>query len=163
MLWAVSCQQARSFTSLHYGMVPFWSREAVYHYESPVEGSENPGTENSKKRIILHPNFRRPIRENRCLIPADYVLVTNEDGNPYLFYLPNQQPLAVAGVYDKWKEDYHQPEFYRGFSVLTETAPEAFQSHGIQRLPLILSERQHKQWLSKETTLAEITQRNNFV
>ena len=66
----ISCRDNRPFSAMNCGLIPFWSRQKVVHYESPIEGSENPGEEFVKKRIILHPSYRRPILENRCLIPV---------------------------------------------------------------------------------------------
>jgi putative SOS response-associated peptidase YedK len=155
--WAVSSQNNRSFLQFHYGMIPFWSRNPVMHFESPVEGSINPGAERMNKRIIIHPSYRRPIRESRCLIPADYFIVPNEEGEPWLMFSATSKSFALAGIYDNWKENYHQEEFYQGFSLLTAPSGEEFRSVGIIRLPLLMSERVYKRWLNPETPLAEIT------
>jgi len=138
-------------------MVPFWSRKALMHFESPVEGSENPGSERLKKRIIIHPSFRRPIRENRCLIPADYIIVPNETGEPYLLSADPGKIFTLAGIYDNWKETYEQREIYQGFSILTIPSGAEFREAGINRLPVVLSERFYKKWLNPDAPLAEIT------
>lgn len=138
-------------------MVPFWSKKPVYHFESPVEGTFNPEPGHTKKRIIVHPSFRRPIRENRCLVPADYFITLTEMGEPYLVFSSATRTFALAGIYDNWKEDYYQKEFFQGFSLLTVSAPEDFQRIGITRLPLLLPERAYKHWLNPEIALAEIT------
>ena len=155
--WIISCQDKYTFSQFHYGMVPFWSKRPVYHYESPVEGSINPGAEKVRKRIIVHPSFRRPIRENRCLVPVDYYITLSESDEAYLVYSSVARTFALAGIYDNWKEDYYQKDFYQGFSLLTLSAPEDFRHVGIQRLPLVLSERSYKRWLNPDMALAEIT------
>ena len=155
--WVINRESKDSFSYFNYGMVPFWSRKPVMHFESPVEGSVNPGAERLRKRIIIHPSYRRPIRENRCLIPIDYFITPNEEGEPYLFFSNTSKTFALAGIYDKWKEDYYQKEFYYGFSILTTPSADEFQKAGINRLPLILSERVYKRWLNPDTPLAEIT------
>jgi len=155
--WVVSNQRNPVFLQFHYGMIPFWSRKPVMHFESPVEGSVNPGAERLKKRIIIHPSYRRPIRESRCLVPADYFIVPNDEGEPYLLFSNASKIFALAGIYDSWKEEYHQEDFYRGFSLLTTPSGEEFRNVGINRLPLILSERVYKRWLNPDTPLAEIT------
>jgi putative SOS response-associated peptidase YedK len=73
----ITCQNPHTFSTLTYGMVPFWSKDKILHYEAPIDGGQNTGNEpgNIKKRIILHPSFRRPIRETRCLIPVDYFII----------------------------------------------------------------------------------------
>ena len=155
--WIIINQHRYVFSLFHYGMVPFWSRKAVMHFESPVEGSINPGTERLKKRIIIHPSYRRPIRENRCLIPVDYFILPNDEGEPCLIYSLTSKTFAIAGIYDNWKEDYYQKEFYQGFSILTVPAGEEFRNAGFMRMPLVLSERVYKRWLNPATPLAEIT------
>ncbi len=156
-VWIISSHQKYCYSQFHYGMVPFWSRRPVMHYESPVEGSINPGAERLKKRIIIHPSYRRPIRENRCLIPIDYFITPNDEGEPYLFFSNSSKIFALAGIFDNWKEDYYQKEFYQGFSILTTPAGDEFQRAGVNRLPLVLSERVYKRWLNSDTPLAEIT------
>jgi len=155
--WILSYQKQFEFACYHYGMVPFWSKQAVYHYESPVEGSLNPGMETSKKRIILHPSYRKPIRESRCLVPVDYFLLLSESGDPYLIFSSATDTFALAGIYDHWKEDYYDKDFYKGFSILTVSAPEDFRNFGITRLPLIIPERKYKRWMNPDVALAEIT------
>ena len=155
--WILTYRKHFEFAHYHYGMVPFWSKSAVYHYESPVEGTLNPGIERTKKRIILHPSYRKPIRENRCLVPVDYFLLLSESGDPYLVFSSVTDTFALAGIFDHWKEDYYDKEYYKGFSILTVSAPEDFRIQGISRIPLIIPERKYKLWLNPEVALAEIT------
>ncbi len=155
--WVISRQKENAFSQFHYGMIPFWSSKPVVHFESPVEGSVNPGAERLKKRIIIHPSYRRPIRENRCLIPVDYFIVPNDEGDPFLLFSHASKTFALAGIYDSWKDDYYQKEFYQGFSILTTPSVDEFRRVGINRLPLMLSGKVYKRWLSPDTPLAEIT------
>lgn len=156
--WIITHQNDNVFKQVHYGMIPYWSRKPLVHFESPVEGSENPGSERLKRRIIIHPSYRKPIRENRCLIPVDYVIVPNDEGDPFLLFSDVSKTFALAGIYDNWKEDYYQKEFYQGFSVLTVPSSDDYRKFGINRLPLILTQRLYKRWLNPDTPLAEIIQ-----
>lgn len=153
----VNQQRQPVFMEFNYGMVPFWSRKPIMHFESPVEGSENPGSERLKKRIIIHPSFRRPIRENRCLIPADFIIAPNETGEPYMIFAETGKIFTLAGIYDNWKETFELREMYQGFSILTIPSGAEFRDAGINRLPVILSERFYKKWLDPDAPLAEIT------
>ena len=155
--WIIINQHKYVFSLFHYGMVPFWLRKAIMHFESPVEGSENPGSERLKKRIIIHPSFRRPIRENRCLIPADYIIVPNETGEPYMLFSDPGKIFTLAGIYDNWKETFDRKEVYQGFSILTIPAGNEFRDAGINRLPVLISDRFYKKWLNPNAPLAEIT------
>lgn len=153
----ISCKDNRSFTTMNYGLIPFWSHQRVLHFESPIEGSENPGAESFKRRIILHPAFRRPIRETRCLIPVDYIILLNELEEPYLIFSTVSKPFALAGIYDSWKRSYQDIAFYYGFSTLTLPSSESFSKVGIERLPLILSPNEYKLWLNPDAHLTSIT------
>jgi putative SOS response-associated peptidase YedK len=158
-VYVITCQQKHNFSILHYGMVPFWSGKKMLHFESPVEGEidENSESGNIKKRIIIHPSYRKPIRENRCLIPADYFIMPSEYGEIFLIYFTESRPFAIAGIYDSWKESYRDDNEYRGFSMLTVPANEILKKAGINRMPLILNSRTYHKWLDREAPLTDIT------
>lgn len=48
VVWIISCMGNKAFTSMNYGMVPFWSNRRLLHFEAPVEGSEHPMSERYK-------------------------------------------------------------------------------------------------------------------
>jgi putative SOS response-associated peptidase YedK len=148
-----------NFTRFNYGMVPFWTRQRIIHYEAPVEGDVAFPSEvdQLKMRIIQTPTFRRPIRETRCLIPSDYFIIPSSLGEVYLFFPNESKPFALAGVYDSWKANYLDEEFYNGFSILTTPSSPFLQSIGIERLPLVISHGCYKNWLNPESCLTEIT------
>jgi putative SOS response-associated peptidase YedK len=158
-VFVITSQQRLQFNMLQYGMIPFWSGKKVLHFEAPVEGEidlqSEPG--NLKKRIIIHPAYRKPIRENRCLIPADYIIIPSEYGEVYLIYFTESKPFAIAGIYDTWKESYLDGNEYRGFSMLTVPSSELLVKAGINRMPLFLSPRVYNKWLDREAPLTEIT------
>ncbi|MBN1950814.1 MAG: SOS response-associated peptidase family protein [Bacteroidales bacterium] len=155
--WVIYHQKNFQFSRFNFGMVPFWSRKEFFHFESPVEGSLNPGSEGQKKRIIVHPSFRRPIRQNRCLVPVNFFYLLSQYGDPYLVFSSLSETFALAAIYDNWKENYYEKDFYQGFSLLTVAAPEDFQRIGIERVPLLVPERNYKRWLNPDAALAEIT------
>lgn len=155
----VTCQQKHNFSVMHYGMSPFWSGQKNLYFEAPVEGEINEYDEpaNLKRRIILHPAFRKPIRENRCLIPTNYFIIPSEFGEVYLFYYTESKPFALAGIYDSWKNSIRDGLDYRGFAVLTTPANDMLRKIGISRMPLILPARSYTTWLDREAPLVEIT------
>jgi len=155
----VTCQQKHNFNVMHYGMSPFWSGQKKLYFEAPVEGEINEYDEPSdlKKRIVLHPSFRRPIRETRCLVPVDYFIIPSEYGEVYLMYYTDSKPFALAGIYDFWKESMKDGLDYRGFAILTVPANEVLRKVGIERMPLILPSRSYSTWLDREAPLVEVT------
>jgi putative SOS response-associated peptidase YedK len=164
-LYAITCQQKHNFSSLRYGMVPFWSGKKMLHFESPVEGEieehKEPG--NLKKRIIMHPSYRKPIRENRCLIPADYFIMPSDYGEVYLAYFTESRPFAIAAIYDTWKESYRDDLEYKGFSIITVPANDTLKNAGISRMPLILNAKSYNKWLDREAPLTDISALMNSI
>jgi putative SOS response-associated peptidase YedK len=158
-IYTITCQQKHNFSPLHYGMVPFWSGKKMLHFESPVEGEIDEHTEPEilKKRIIIHPSYRKPIRENRCLVPADYFILPSDYGEVYLIYFTESRPFAIAGIYDCWKESYRDDAEYKGFSLLTVPANNTLKKAGISRMPLILNTRMYSKWLDREAPLTDIS------
>jgi putative SOS response-associated peptidase YedK len=155
----ITCQQKHNFNVMHYGMSPFWSGQKILHFEAPVEGEVNEETESDKlkKRIILHPSYRKPIRENRCLIPSDYFIMPSKYGDIFLMYFTESKPFAIAGIYDSWKGSFRDESEYRGFAILTVPANALLQSVGISRMPLILHSKDYYSWLDREAPLTEVT------
>ena len=154
----ITSKKKQVFSFMNYGMIPFWSRHFLLHCEAPVEGEGVLSVNNIlKKRIVLHPSFRRPIRETRCLIPADYLLVPTREGNIYMIYSTSGTPFALAGVYDTWKESFRDEVSYEGFSVLTVPGNEILKLKNIENAPLILSPDDYKTWLNCDLPLTEIT------
>jgi putative SOS response-associated peptidase YedK len=155
--WVISCRDNKAFTRMRYGMVPFWSDRRMLHFEAPVEGNEQRDNEKIKKQIILHPVFRRPIRESRCLVPLDYFILVNALKNPYVFFSCESRPFALAGLFDTWSEQSLNNPIYEGFSIITLPAGPLASGAGITRFPLILPVSYYKRWLKSDAHLSEIT------
>ena len=154
--WIISCMENKVFARMKYGMVPFWSKKRLLHFEAPVEGSDHPDDERIKKRIILHPSYRRPIRDTRCLIPVDYFILLNELSEPYLFFSTESRPFGLAGLYDLIV-GHTGIESYIGFSIITTASVKIASNIGINRFPLVLPVRKYKRWLKPDAHLSEIT------
>jgi putative SOS response-associated peptidase YedK len=160
----ITTQDPHTFTTVTYGMVPFWSGEKIVHFEAPVDGGEKNEEPlyKIKKRIILHPSYRRPIRETRCLIPSDYFMVQSSPGEVYLLFSMQNRPFALAGIYDNWKQSGHDKDIYQGFAILTLPSYGKLKELGIERIPLIINPNKYKKWLKKESVLTEITSLMNL-
>lgn len=146
-----------------FGLTPFWAQKPMYFFNSRAEGDrnkENNPNYKGAKDIILKPSFRKPIRLQRCLIPADaFIEGTSTEGlsKPYLVFLKNKvRPFAFAGLYDDWKNPT-TGEIIRSFSIITTTANKLMQKIPHHRSPVILSQSQEKIWLSSKTALTDIT------
>jgi putative SOS response-associated peptidase YedK len=146
-----------------FGLTPFWANKAMYLFNARAEGDRN--KENNPdfrgaKDIINKPAFRKPIRSQRCLVPADaFIEGTTAEGlsKPFLVFLKNKQrPFAFAGIYDDWKNPITN-ELVRTFSIITTTANSFMQKLPHHRSPVILEQWQENKWISSKTALTDIT------
>lgn len=146
-----------------FGLTPFWSNKAMCLFNARSEGSrnqENNPKYNGAKDIINKPAFRKAIRSQRCLVPADaFIEGTSQDGlnRPFLIYLRDKvRPFSFAGVWDVWQNP-ETGEVISSFSIITTTANELVLQIPHHRSPVILQPWQEAAWLKKQTPLSQIT------
>ena len=150
-------------SSFVFGLTPFWSKKAMCLFNARSEGSRNQDnnpTYSGAKDIINKPAFRKAIRSQRCLVPADaFIEGTSQDGLncPFLIYLRDKvRPFSFAGIWDTWQN----PEtgaVISSFSIITTTANELILQLPHHRSPVILHPWQEAAWLNKQTPLSQIT------
>ena len=86
------------------------------------------------------PLFRDSVRTRRCLIPSTGFYEWDSQKRKYLFTLPREGALYMAGLYERrGNEDC--------YCILT-TSPNASMRPIHDRMPLILSRGEARQWLS---------------
>lgn len=94
------------------------------------------------------PLFRDSVQSWRCLIPSTGFYEWDSQKRKYLFTLPGEGALYMAGPYDRrGNEDC--------YCILT-TAPNASMRPIHDRMPLILTGEQRRDWLTDADTAAEI-------
>ena len=159
----ISSENPRQLSLFQFGMTPFWAKKKMYLFNARAEGDrnkENVPDYKGAKEIIMKPAFRKPIRSQRCLIPADaFIEGTTKDGlsKPFLIYLQNKErPFSFAGIYDLWVDEKTGEEL-KSFSIITTTPNELMQKLPHHRMPVILSKNDEKKWLNVNTPLTEIT------
>lgn len=94
---------------------------------------------------IDKPTFRRPLLENRCLIPATNYFEWQKTGSKKqktALMLPDQQPLFMAGFF---RREQNVP--YPVFVIMTREAGHSI-SHIHDRMPVILPRAMQRKWLS---------------
>ena len=95
-----------------FGLVPSWSKEATSNYSMVNARAET---------IMEKPTYKRLIKFKRCLCLADNFYEWKKVGDkkiPYRIFLKNEEPFAMAGIWDHWGEGAN--EFY-SFSIITTT------------------------------------------
>ena len=94
------------------------------------------------------PLFRDSVRSRRCLIPSTGFYEWDSQKRKYLFTLPREGALYMAGLYDRrGNEDC--------YCILT-TSPNASMRPVHDRMPLILTGEQRHRWLADDDAAARI-------
>lgn len=146
-----------------FGMTPFWAKKSMYMINARAEGDHNKEDDpayKGAKGIITKPSFRKPIRSQRCLIPADAFIegtVKEKLSKPFVVYLKNNvRPFAFAGIWDEWI-NRETGEVIRSFAIITTTANALLQKLPHHRSPVILEQRHEKKWLNLKLPLSDVT------
>ena len=146
-----------------FGLTPFWGKKSNLFINARAEGDHNSDNDprfTGAKGIITKPAFRKPIRSQRCLIPADAFIEGPEKeklNKPYLVYLRNKvRPFAFAGIWDIWKNP-ESDELINSFAIITTVANDLIQKIQHHRSPVILSPEVERRWLSNTISLGEVT------
>lgn len=153
----LSSEKPTELIKMRSGLTPFWSKNEIVYHEAPLEGSDN--KQFNKLGIVQDIAFRKPIRENRGLLPVDYFIVESFSGIPYLVFLKEKKkrPIGLACIWDTWKKEITDPLKY-GFAILTVPAYGKFRDTGIKRMPVILNEYHYKKWVRPGVPLMEASQ-----
>jgi putative SOS response-associated peptidase YedK len=109
-----SREGARQLRVLRWGLVPSWSKDAKGGARMINARSES---------VREKPAFRKAWTSRRCLVPADGYYEWKQEGNAKQpFYLSTPDPLAMAGLYEHWKNP--DGEWLSTCTVITTTAPD---------------------------------------
>jgi putative SOS response-associated peptidase YedK len=110
--------------------------------------------------IAEKPVYRKPIRSQRCLVPADgfyewkrLTLEGKEEKFPWYIGLKDRSLFAFAGLWDTWK-DAEGVEILR-YSIIT-TTPNTLMESIHDRMPVILHQKDVETWLDNETPLTTV-------
>ncbi len=146
-----------------FGLTPFWSSKLNLIINARTEGDGNPDNDpryTGAKGIISKPAFRKPIRSQRCLIPADAFIEGPEKeklDKPYVVYLRNKvRPFAFAGIWDQWANP-DSGEIISSFAIITTVANSLLLKIPHRRSPVILRQGDEKRWISNDLSLSEVT------
>jgi putative SOS response-associated peptidase YedK len=130
-------------TKLEYykwGLIPSWAKD-------PAIGNKliNARAESISEK----PSFRKPLRSQRCLVPADsfYEWKANGKKVPYRIFLRNTRIFSFAGLWDQWESP--DGTMIRSFSIIT-TSANTFMKNIHDRMPVILSPEDESRWLSEK-------------
>lgn len=150
---AVQGSNERELTALRWGLIPSW-------VQSPADMSVMLANARAET-LSTKPSFKQAYLHRRCLILADGFFewkrhLTNKQ--PYCIRPVERQLITFAGIWERWERGDRKIE---SCSIVT-TAANSVVSSLHDRMPAILPEKHHDQWLdtnkSKPDKLAKLLQ-----
>jgi len=145
VLTVVEREKQREVTSLQWGLIPYWSKEA--------KGSINARVETIEQKSTFSESFLR----RRCLILADGFYEWERNGKvsqPYYFQMKDGKPFAFAGIWDRWRSN---DRTITSCAIITTTANELLaEIH--HRMPVILEPEAYDLWLNEDSRPADLKQ-----
>ena len=148
----------RELVLARWGLVPFFAKS--------LADFKGFSTFNAKaETVATSPTWRGPFKTRRCLVPVDGFYewkaldeTKKPKKQPYAISLKSGEPMALAGLWDAWKEPKPKSESLRtpdtwlqSFTIITTEANEIM-SQVHTRMPVILRERDWQRWLDRELT-----------
>lgn len=138
--------QNHQFQQFKFGMLIQTQIRSFIRAEGNKNLNDDPKYSGSKA-IFLMPEYKKLIRFNRCIIPADAFIIKAPD-NYYLVYLQNKKrPFAFAGLHTE-----------QTFAIITVPANPLLAQLGQKRMPVILNPNDEYRWLKADTPLSGILQ-----
>ncbi|HWQ16059.1 MAG TPA: SOS response-associated peptidase [Roseiflexaceae bacterium] len=145
----------RSPNTVHlarWNLVPFWAKDA----------RKLPLMINARAEGIRDkPAFRKPIRSQRCLVPADGFYEWKEarlggkksERFPWYISLKDRPLFAFAGLYEVWRDP--EGNEHLTYAIIT-TRPNKTLEAIHDRMPVILPENDEDLWLDTSTPLETV-------
>lgn len=138
----------RRLGTLSWGLVPSWAQD-------PRSG---PRPINLRaERLADRPGFRRTLQRRRCVVPADgfyewRAAAGGRPKQPYLIRARDGRALALAGLWDVWRDPASpDAEPLRTCTVLT-TEPNDLMATLHDRMPVVLAPDAVDVWLDPSVT-----------
>jgi putative SOS response-associated peptidase YedK len=94
-----------------FGLTPHWS---------PTPSPEVPLLNARAETMDLKPSYKKLVNRQHCIALADGFIEWKTQGKtklPYLISLPNNEPFAMAGLWDEWSKIDGSPLFT--FTIIT--------------------------------------------
>lgn len=135
-----------------WGLVPKWAKDIAMGNKMINTRAES---------IREKPSFQAIFRYRRCLVLADgyyeWMATTTTDARgkqkitkqPIRIHLPDEETMLLAGLWDTWRDGLNS------FSIIT-CPPNADVAHIHNRMPVILSYPEAREWLSADLPPAQL-------
>jgi putative SOS response-associated peptidase YedK len=141
-------KEGRELVLMTWGLIPWFSKDGKLSFSTINARAEGVQTANS---------YREPFQRRRCLVPANgYFEWTGPktDRQPHYFTRADGQPMALAGLWDRWRSP-DKSETKETFTIIT-TEPSKFAGQFHNRMPLVLEPDTWDLWLRGEPEAAVV-------
>ena len=130
---------------LQWGLVPHWASD-----ESIALQLMNARSETIDKK----PSFKEAFIKRRCLIPiTGFYEWDTKTKQPYYITSTYTPPVFLAGIWDRWKSPDNR--IILSFTIITKAALNNIE-HIHHRMPVVISHKHVKKWLSSSTPVHEL-------
>lgn len=140
----VEYDKQRLIVPMRWGLIPSWSKP---HQKLPIMINAKSETIHEK------PSFRRCFQKRRCLIIANGFYewdAHQQPKQPYYVHAKDNQPLAFAGIWDKWRDEEDDNKTIISCAILTTQANSVIEELH-ERMPVVLTSANYDVWLDNQT------------
>lgn len=141
----------RKVEPMHWGLVPSWAKD-------PKIGNR---MINARAETLAEKNaYKAAFKRRRCIIPADgffewQVVPGQKRKQPMYLHRPEGEPLAIAGLWEVWRDPNHEGERLHSCTIITtEANDEVAPVH--DRMPVILPASTWETWLDRDNDDLEV-------
>jgi putative SOS response-associated peptidase YedK len=143
-LVVVQRDERRAITAYRWGLIPHWADSAKIGSRMFNARAET---------LTASPAFRDSLRRKRCVVPVQAFYEWRREGTmrqPYTISRADGRPLALAGLWDGWRDPATET-VRRTFTIVTTTPNETMEPiHN--RMPAILADDEWATWLNPRLT-----------
>ncbi len=133
--------------AMRWGLIPFWAKD-------PSIGNR---MINARAETLAEkPAFRRPLKSQRCLVPANGFYEWRREGSrkqPYFARLRDGGLFGFAGLWDTWRDP--NGELVYSYTIIT-TEANAVMAPIHDRMPAILLPDDEATWLDPTVEASEL-------
>lgn len=134
----------RTLSFARWGLIPGWAKDPSIGNRMINARCETVGTKGA---------FKKALRARRCIVPVSGFYEWAGEGKqrqPYLFGAADGAPFGIAGLWDHWRPAADPQASTVTSCVLITTEANAALRPIHDRMPVILSPRDHARWLDPE-------------
>ena len=127
--------------TFHWGLVPMWAKDQKIGNRMINARAETVESKNA---------YRVAFKRRRCLIPATGFFEWKAKKQPKFIFGGNGEPLAMAGLYERWRgPDKDWEQALHSTTIITTEAND-FMSTIHERMPVLLARQNWEEWLDPD-------------